>query len=474
MNKTTIPTGSIVVVDTSTLLLTGLSLLETLPKCELVIPTVVVKELSNKRTDERVGFLARQWLNLLEDHRVEGSLKKGFTTEKAPNVKIRVECNHRNQKSLPEHLQDGTHDSTILAVAVNLKADQKTLPDSDRRRVVVLSNDLPMRLSASVDLGLDAFLFNEVENAEIEPFSGRRNVVLTEEELVDLTETLLNKGELTTGLVDRLAEGGNARFEVLDLEIDTMPGKVQQSVFFDRFEETVEKVGWKTKVYGITSKNREQNIAVRYLRKPVEDVPIVSLGGRAGTGKTLMAIAVGLDEIFKHHRYDKMIVFRSVHELGVGQEMGFLPGDVSEKMGPWSGAINDAIETILKINGKSGNSESAQKTRKTLTETVDVQPITYLRGRSISNTYIVIEEAQNFSKTELLNILSRVGFGSKVVLTFDAYQVDNRFLKSGKRADIWAVVDMLKPYEFAHITLNQTERSLVAERASELLEKEIY
>lgn len=163
--------------------------------------------------------------------------------------------------------------------------------------------------------------------------------------------------------------------------------------------------------------------------------------------------------------------------MGQGQEMGFLPGNVDEKMAAWAGAILDALDVIAGANKtirrkSGGHADTAlQEEAKRLREMIEISPITYLRGRSLANTYIVLEEAQNFSRNEILNILSRVGEGSKVVLTFDAAQVDNKFLQTGPKSDIWSVIDDLKNSDlFAHITLLKTERSRVAELASTILE----
>ena len=204
---------------------------------------------------------------------------------------------------------------------------------------------------------------------------------------------------------------------------------------------------------------------------PASQVPIVSLGGSAGTGKTLVAVATGINEL-KYH-YDKIIVFRSLHELGQGQEIGFLPGDVNDKMAAWSGAVFDAIDVIASKGRSKTQGKPDDNKIKKYKEMVEIAPITFLRGRSLARTFMILEEAQNFSRNEILNILSRAGEGSKVVLTFDAAQVDNRFLQSGKHADIWSVVDSLKDSDlFAHITLKQTERSEVAELAASILENQ--
>ena len=162
--------------------------------------------------------------------------------------------------------------------------------------------------------------------------------------------------------------------------------------------------------------------------------------------------------------------------MGQGQEMGFLPGTIEDKMAPWAGAIDDALESIATISNESKNKsiskENINKEKEKLYEFIEVQPITYLRGRSISNAILIIEEAQNFSSSELLHILSRAGKDSKIILTFDAAQVDNKYLRSGQNADVWKLIDQLKDKGVAaHITLKKTERSKIAEVASAILEK---
>ena len=240
--------------------------------------------------------------------------------------------------------------------------------------------------------------------------------------------------------------------------------------------DSVLQVTPKVKASSVTGKTLEQNVLLELLKLDPEDLPVVSVGGGAGTGKTLLTMAVALEEL-KYHKYERIMVFRSLHEMGVGQEMGFLPGDVDAKMGPWAGAIWDAVETIarlnkpLKKNATLADVEKQKAEADRLKAMVEIAPITYLRGRSLDNTFMVLEEAQNFSRSEILNILSRTGKNTKVVLTWDSNQIDNRFLKTGSQADIWSVVDSLKDESiFGHITLTKTERSLVAEVTSRILE----
>lgn len=455
--------GKHVVTDTSSLLMAGTGLLSMVRGCYLVIPAVVVQELEDKRIHPTIGFLAREWLRLLEDNRVKHGLElaKGVELEDY-GVYIQVEPNHSTQKSLPNHLQNGSADSTVLAVAKNLT--------DEGRKVAVLSNDVPMRLHATLDLELDAYEFNATRIIGAKAFDGVQKITISYDDY--------NSGFL-------FDNGERIEIATRDFIEENLPEDCAKSVYVKVVLESGEKVSDfvvinneffkagldnKRRVGSLVARTPEQNVALAYLQKTSDELPIVSLGGKAGSGKTLLAIANGIEQVSKGI-YQKMIVFRSLHEMGAGQEMGFLPGTVDEKMEAWAGAIYDSIDVIARASANNNNSTHKEKV-KGLREIVEVSPITYLRGRSLADTYIVLEEAQNFSRSEILNILSRVGEGSKVVLTFDAAQVDNKFLKSGKDADIWSVVDTLKNEElFAHITLNKTERSKVAELAARTLEK---
>lgn len=458
-------TGRVVVSDTSSLLIAGTYLLELLSDCKVVLPAVVVKELEEKRTHPTLGFLAREWLRLIETYRISDPsvLKSGVVLREHEGISLQIEPNHSTQTSLPKHLQDGSNDSTILAVAVNLK--------SEGNDVVLLSNDMPMRLHATLELDIEAFEYTSAAN-NTSPFLGRFKLDLEAED-VDFLE-IYNDG-ISAQLKKRiLANLPDEAAETSFTEIFIEGESAQTAIVVSNG--ILSKVAHKTKAFGITGKTVEQNVLIELLRKPASELPVVSIGGGAGTGKTLLTIATALDQL-KKGEYEKVIVFRSLHELGQGQEMGFLPGGVDEKMSPWAGAIFDAIDTLarvnkpLKRNATVADMEKQKLESKKLREMVEIAPITYLRGRSLSKTFMVLEEAQNFSRSEILNILSRAGEGTKIVLTADAAQVDNRFLKSGKDADIWSVIDSLKDEDiFAHITLTKTERSRVAEVAARILE----
>lgn len=464
--------GKVVVVDTSSLLIAGTGLLSKIYDCEVVIPAIVVSELEAKRSHPTLGILARQWINLLESLRLAHGvgLSKGVALDGYENLTLRVEPNHSKQATLPVHLQDGSHDSTILAVAVNLEQDPAILAE-----VVLLSNDTPMRLHATLDLQMKAYEFVSSMLDGDKTYTARTRVVLTEDEFVDLG---LASGQDYSGLAAVLADKAETPVGHHTLVDVVLKGETEPTMTLRAENGKLLPIERKLNAHHIFGRTLEQDVALAYLKADAEALPIVSIVGSAGTGKTLLTVAAALDAV-KSRAYQKIVVFRSLHEMGQGQEMGFLPGDVDAKMGPWAGAIGDALDVIAETKkpAKKNEGPSAVENRKAiaekLAEMIEVSPITYLRGRSLSKSFIILDEAQNFSRSELLNIIARVGEGSKLVIVADANQVDNRFLQSGSKADIWSVIRGFKEEAiFAHVTLQRTERSKLAELASRMLEDE--
>lgn len=455
----------IIVADTSALLIRGTDLLRTLPNhSELIIPSVVLGELESKRTSPKIGFLAREWLRLLEDLRVEhdNRLRTGvkvpdkFTSK---SISIRVEPNHTNQEILPLQLRNGSKDSTILAVTKSFSVE---FPD---KRVALISNDVPMRMYCTLELGVPAFEVSSVAIDSVEPFTGRFEITLGINEVSDLLAENGNESVVLYKAVKNL-DSSVYRF-LVDVVDDS---GVYVNSFVKVGDEILRVPRHGNRAKGISPRTLEQRVALSYLLEDAETLPLVSVAGSAGTGKTILALAAGLEGVHKKI-YRKVVVFRSLHEMGAGQEMGFLPGTVEEKMGPWSGAVTDAIEVIAR-NSKKKNQSVSPDDLAVLSRDVEVSPISYLRGRSITDTFMILDEAQNFSRYELLNILSRAGAGTKVVMLFDSNQIDNRFLQSGANAEVWSVVDSLKSSKlFGHISLVRTERSPVAELAASILDK---
>lgn len=459
--------GYRVIADTSALLVSGTSLLDELPECVLVIPTIVISELEEKRGHSTLGFLARQWLRLLEEIRVrEGDkLKSGVKLQDHPHIIMQVEPNHRSQEGLPPHLRNGSNDSTILAVATNFIREHD-------RPVAVLSNDVPMRLHATLELSLQAVRYSPTIVSKAEPWKGIAEVIMSDEDLAELysdKQTQVTVEDLSDNVVEDIYGEVDEAWSVIEL----LNEDERYVTHLLKTPNGLQDIDYNTKVRGVSGRSYQQAVALQMMTTDVDSVGIVSLGGSAGTGKTMLALAAGIEGV-DNGDYDKVLVLRSLHEMGQGQEMGFLPGDANDKIAPWAGAVYDALGSIVKQERTSNmyTTESSNGTEKTkYGEYVDVSPITYLRGRSLHRVFMIIEEAQNFSFSEILNILSRVGEETKVVLTFDAAQVDNKFLRAGNEADIWGVIDKLKNKpEFAHIQLVKTERSRIAKLASEALE----
>lgn len=455
--------GKTVIADTSALLIRGTDLLRSLPVCHLIIPAIVVKELEGKRNDPKVGFLARDWLRLLEELRFNHGhllaekvrIPESFTSTP---LTMSIEPNHTNQKVLPPQLQDGSNDSTILAVATAFSQELKG-------NVALISNDVPMRIHSTLEIKVPSY---EVSSATIDaakPFSGKVIVRVDDEQVSEIFSGSGHNSELLLDLITKEIDN-EISHAVVDVVHD---GKTVDTVLYNSVD-GVQSLPRGERAKNISPKTIEQRVALNYLLKSAEELPIVSVAGSAGTGKTLLTIAAGLEGV-KKNRYQKVLVFRSLHEMGVGQEMGFLPGGVEEKIAPWSGAVMDSLEVIARSAKKGDKKPEIAEVQKLKAE-VEVSPISYLRGRSITDTYMVLDEAQNFSRNELLNIISRAGEGTKIVLLYDSAQVDSKYLQSGPKAEVWSVVDSLKSSElFGHVSLVKSERSAVAELASRILER---
>ncbi|MFN8145871.1 MAG: PhoH family protein [Candidatus Nanopelagicales bacterium] len=400
---------------------------------EVVIPVVVVVELEAKRSHPELGYFARQALRLLDDLRVEhGRLDDPMPVGDAGGT-VRVELNHSDTSVLPNGFQLGDNDTRILAVARNLAADG--------RDVVLVSKDLPMRVKAS-SVGLHA----EEYRAELVVESGWTGMAELDvpgtvvDELYELERLDLEAARdfpCHTGLV-LVSERGSALARVT-------PDKQIRLVRGDR------------EAFGLHGRSAEQRVALDLLLDP--EVGIVSLGGRAGTGKSALALCAGLEAVLERRQHRKVIVFRPLYAVG-GQDLGYLPGSESEKMSPWGQAVFDTLGALT--------------TQEVVEEIADrgmleVLPLTHIRGRSLHDAFVIVDEAQSLERNVLLTVLSRIGRDSRVVLTHDIAQRDN--LRVGRHDGIVAVTEKLKGHPlFAHITLTRSERSPIAALVTEMLE----
>jgi PhoH-like ATPase len=403
---------------------------------EVVIPLVVVSELEGKRQHPELGYFARAALRLLDEMRVEhGRLDQPLPVGDVGGT-LRVELNHSDISVLPPGFrpqQAPENDVRILAVAKALAAEGAD--------VVLVSKDLPLRVKAAA-VGLPAEEYR-AELAITTGYTGMAEVDLAGDQVDELFEhgriELAQAADLPchTGLV-LVSERGKALGRVT-------PDKQVRLVRGDR------------EAFGLHGRSAEQRIALDLLLDP--EIGIVSLGGRAGTGKSALALCAGLESVMERRQHRKVVVFRPLYAVG-GQDLGYLPGTEGEKMTPWGQAVFDTL--------------SALTTSEVIDEVVDrgmleVLPLTHIRGRSLHDSFVIVDEAQSLERNVLLTVLSRIGSGSRVVLTHDVAQRDN--LRVGRHDGVVSVIEKLKGHPlFAHVTLTRSERSPIAALVTEMLE----
>lgn len=418
------------VVDTSVLLADALAL-ERFEEHDVVLPLVVISELEAKRSHTELGHMARSALRYLEELRNRhGSLTEPI--DLANGGTLRIELNHIDGSRLPAPMRDDSNDARILAVADHLAHDGAS--------VVVVTKDLPLRLKASL-LGLGAEEYRN-ELAPTHEWSGIAELDVDPTDIdrlyADGVVDLDGTGDLPchTGLV--LRDGSRSAIARLH------PDKAARLLHG-------------RELFGVTGRSAEQRVALDLLADP--DVGIVSLGGAAGTGKSVLALAAGLDAVLERRTQKRIVVFRPLHAVGE-QELGYLPGDAAEKMSPWSAAVIDALESIA----------SPEVIDLVLSDgLLEVLPLTHIRGRTLVDTWVVLDEAQQYERPVLVTALSRLGAGSRVVLTHDVAQRDN--LRVGRYDGVMSVINALSGNPlFAHVTLSRSERSPIAALAASILE----
>jgi PhoH-like ATPase len=398
----------------------------------VVLPVVVVTELEAKRNDPEIGYFARQALRNLDELRRQHE-RLDFPIAVGENGSLRVELNHSNQSVLPSGLQLGDNDSRILAVAMNLA--------NDGLDVTVVSKDLPMRVKAA-SIGLTAEEY-KAELAVDSGYTGMADVDLSAEQMAELydNETIASR-------------------QVADLPINTsLVVHSERGSALGRVTGTGEfkLVRGDRDVFGLHGRSAEQRLAIDLLLDP--EIGIVSLGGRAGTGKSALALCAGLEAVLEKQQHRKIMVFRPLYAVG-GQELGYLPGDKDEKMNPWGQAVFDTLGALVSENVLEEVVERG---------ILEVLPLTHIRGRSLHDAFVIVDEAQSLERNVLLTVLSRIGQNSRVVLTHDVAQRDN--LRVGRHDGVASVIETLKGHPlFAHITLTRSERSAIAALVTEMLE----
>lgn len=421
------------VLDTS-VLLADPGALHRFAEHEVIIPIAVIGELETKRDHPELGYFARAALRALDDLRIShGRLDQPLTVTPEGGT-LSVELNHTDLSTLPHgFLRDGTNDSRILAIAKNLMSDGKN--------VVLVTKDLPLRVKAS-SVGVEAqeYLAELVANSG---WTGIEELTVSSNVIDDLYSSdradheAAHQFPIHTGVVLHSDRGSALARVTADKQLQLIRG--------DR------------SAFGLHGRSAEQRIALDLLLD--DSIGIVSMGGRAGTGKSALALCAGLEAVMEKRIHKKVVIFRPLYPVG-GQELGYLPGSEGEKMSPWAQAVFDTLGALV--------------SQPVIDEIVDrglieVLPLTHIRGRSLHDSFVIVDEAQSLERGVLLTVLSRIGTASRVVLTHDIGQRDN--LRVGRHDGVVAVVETLKGHPlFAHVTLTRSERSPIAALVTEMLE----
>lgn len=421
---------------------------------DLFIPIKVLEELDKHKTrQDSVGFHARQAIKRFDALRASGSLSKGVRLGKGLGVLRFVKASEGALEDLPQGLSHKSSDNLILAAALAIKSE------FPKRKCIVVSQDVNMRVIADA-LGLltEDYISSQVVSSRDVIFEGFTKF-LVDDFMID---------EFYDGEPVWLYEE-----DALEQNIILFPNQYVMLVSVENEKKTAigRFVNWNAAIkpivkrddtfsWGVSPRNKEQKCGMDLLLD--DDIPFVSMIGRAGSGKTLMAMAAGLEQVLgiENGRYDRIIVSRPVQPLG--KDIGFLPGTMEEKMAPWMKPIFDNMQFIM---GKDRTMLDMYLEKGI----IEIDAITYIRGRSISNAYVIIDEAQNLTAHEVKTILTRVGENTKIVLTGDIEQIDNVYTNETSNGLTYAIEKFKESTLSGHITFKKGERSKLATEASKLL-----
>jgi PhoH-like ATPase len=423
----------------------------------IIIPITVIEELDNfKRDMNNLGRNARHFSNLLDDYRDnKGTISGGNGIEIRKDVFLKIVLeNEIDIRMFPNLLDWSKNDNKILLVALNEKRQHP------KDEIIFISKDTNLRIKAD-SLGVISENFSQHSNLNInEVYTGYREISVTRDFIDDLYDNRVISYE----------PEDDVKFFGNEYVIFSNEDKNRHIARYDLEDGLFHLIDYNkiSEVFGISPRNDEQRIALDMLINP--NIKLVSLIGKAGTGKTLLAIAAGLELTTNNTLYDKMLVSRPVFPMG--KDIGFLPGDIGEKLKPWMQPIFDNLELLLL--GSSKEKKSNELKKKKMEEFMDmgiieVEPLTYIRGRSIPNQYMIIDEAQNLTNLEIKTIITRAGEGTKIVLTGDPYQIDQPYLDSINNGLVHVIEKMKGVNISSSVTLKQGERSGLAQLAADLL-----
>tara|TARA_R110002072_G_scaffold64203_1_gene159060 strand:+ start:35053 stop:36366 length:1314 start_codon:yes stop_codon:yes gene_type:complete len=409
------------------------------------IPLVVIEEIDRFKKDQNEnGRNARHFSRIIDDLRSKGNLADGVKLDNGGILYLTV--------GAPEVFDDqkfidlNVNDNVILNSAVKL--------DKAGENVLLVTKDINLRVKADV-LKIKAEDYGKKNVSFDELYSGQT--------ILEFEEDILTEFEQTKFLA--LPDAKEREIQPNEYIIMQLPGNERRRLlgrYSQKKEGIVPLIPMREGVWGIYPKNMEQQFALDALLN--EEVQLVSLVGKAGTGKTLMAIAAGLEMAITHEKYSRLLVSRPIQPMG--KDLGYLPGDVNEKLGPWMQPIFDNMDFLFGQHREEGSASYEDLINHGL---LHVEPLTYIRGRSIPGQYLIVDEAQNLSPHEVKTIITRAGEGTKIVLTGDCFQIDSPYLDEINNGLVYCLDRMKTEPIVAHTLLTQGERSALSEAASKLL-----
>lgn len=438
------------VLDTSVILYDPQSLFR-FEDNTIVVPITVLEELDRFKKDmTEIGRNARHFSRYLDEIRKKGSLTEGVEIGNKKGTLV-VDLFRDAEKHLPSDLRADKADHRILAVPLKLRHDKPNIP------VVFVTKDVNLRVKADA-LGLTSVDYEPSRVSIEELYGGLR----TYDVPGDVVEKFLTQRKMS------YQDKGVLPNEYILLRDQ----KNQEHVGLGRYSQPDKEIHAlkvpNEGVWGIKPKNIEQSFVMDALLD--DSVTLVSLVGKAGTGKTLMALACGLQKTIDEGKYQKLLVSRPIFPLG--KDIGYLPGEIEEKLNPWMQPIFDNVDYIVSFSG--GEKPKGRPSRRAWQELINqgmlqIEPLTYIRGRSLAYQFLIVDEAQNLTPHEIKTIITRAGEGTKVVLTGDCYQIDNPYIDSSNNGLTYVVECFKNEQISAHVTLTKGERSQLAEIATNLL-----
>ncbi len=415
---------------------------------DLVIPFVVIEEVDGqKRRQDEVGRHARLVANQLDRLRALGKLSEGVPMRGGGS--LRVQLKHESPQHLPEDLDPHKPDNQVIALTLQLKEEHPSTP------VILVSKDINVRVKAdALNLAAQDYETDKVVVNEDDLYSGMTTLEVTPEEIDDFYKSSV------------FAPGNGHLFCNQFVHFKSLNGTNQTAL--GRFDAEKQQIlaltPIKKEIWGIQPKNLGQRLAFDILLD--DRIALVTMTGRAGTGKTLLALAAGLHKVLDQHRYRRLLVTRPV--IPMGKDVGFLPGDKDEKLRPWMQPIYDNLEYLM--SGMYKEQTAADMLRHIQDKGIfEVEALTYIRGRSIPQQFIIVDEAQNLTPHEVKTIVSRAGEGTKIVLTGDPNQIDHPYLDFRSNGLCYAVEKFKGNPIAGHVTLTKGQRSELAELAAQLL-----